>query len=781
MIGNLRTEVPLGGRYLLHDVIGRGAMGSVHRASVRDEFGPPGYAVKVMRPELASNPAVVARLWQESKVLTGLQDRHLVRVYDLVSDDENLAIVMELVHGADLRSQLGVAGTLPPEEAVELVAQVLQGLSALHAVGMVHSDVRPENILLDLSGQRPVAKLTDFGLSSLAQESLTRPSGLIRTAEFRAPELAADAPPSPSSDIYAAGVLLYELLAGRTPFVSSHPVAVLRRHEDSAPPAIPGLHRELAGMLDRMLAKQPADRPATAAAAASELRALAPKLHDLPAHPALPKGSLVKPNQDTATRVRLESGPDRVGAGETVARLAQPTAAKPAQPGPQSAGNLTRNSVIAGLLVLALAASAGLVWALRPTAQTAAEQLPTSTYAFAPQLREDGLTVTRTWTLSGTDFTDLTEELTVTNSNTSELRSHYDLVIPKEIAAKASAVDFTPAPSKVIAEDPVVRFDLSLNPAESRTITYRTTVDGQGRPEYRLSVWAVAYAEAASRYAVTAGDPQKAVTIRKLAVKPAKLSTTSGQTVKLRLSGKMSDGSAAPKVLLKQAKWRTSDGQVVSVANGRVRAISAGRAMVSAKLGNVSAKVVVNVKPPVVRAPASIRSQSPTLTPSFTLRPPRTSAPTQKPAPKPKATKAPKPTQTKKATSSQAPKAAPTSEAAKTSPTSEAAKTSATSAPQASPTTEVPKTSSTSASVTAAATSTSAKATTSTSAKATRTARPTPTRTATPRRTSTTATAAATKTSAAATKTSASSTATTTSTSSTATTSTSSAATASGS
>lgn len=778
MIGNLRTEVPLSGRYLLHDVIGRGAMGSVHRASVRDEFGPPGYAVKVMRPELASNPAVVARLWHESQVLTGLQDRHLVRVYDLVSDDENLAIVMELVHGTDLRSQLGVAGTLPPEEAVELVAQVLQGLSALHAVGMVHSDVRPENILLDLSGQRPVAKLTDFGLANLAPESLTRPSGLIRTAEYRAPELAADASASPSSDIYAAGILLYELLAGRTPFVSSHPVAVLRRHEDSAPPAIPGLHRELAGILDRMLAKQPADRPATAAAAASELRALAPKLHGLPAHPALPKGSLVKPSQDTATRVRLESDPDRVGAGETVARLAQPAAAKPAQPRPQSAGALTRNSVIAGLVALALVAGAGLVWALRPTAQTAAEQLPTSTYAFAPQLREDGLTVTRTWTLSGTDFTDLTEELTVTNSNTSELRSHYDLVIPKEIAAKASAVDFTPAPSKVIAEDPVVRFDLSLNPAESRTITYRTTVDGQGRPEYRLSVWAVAYAEAASRYAATAGDPQKAVTIRKLTVKPGKLSTTSGQTVKVRLSGKMSDGSAAPKVLLKQAKWRTSDGQVVSVANGRVRAISAGRATVSAKLGNVSAKVVVNVKPLVVRAPASIRSQSPTLTPSFTLRPPRTSPPAQKPAPKPKATKALKPKPTKKATNSSAPKAAPTSEAAKANPTSEAPKSSPTSeAPKPNPTSEAPKPNPTSASVTAAATSASATAAaTSASARATRTARPTPTRTATPRRTSTTPRATATKTSASATAA-----ATKTSTSATATTSTSSSGTASGS
>jgi len=149
------------------------------------------------------------------------------------------------VHGG-LRRYLRARGTLPPGEAVRLVCQLLQGLAAVHAAGVVHRDVKPENGLVSTARGQMGLKLTDFGVSRLSYgASLTKMTSLIGTPEDMAPELADHDTATPAVDLYSAGIVLYEMLAGRTPFAGGHPLAVLRRQVEQPPPPVPGVPAEL--------------------------------------------------------------------------------------------------------------------------------------------------------------------------------------------------------------------------------------------------------------------------------------------------------------------------------------------------------------------------------------------------------------------------------------------------------------------------------------------------------------------------------------------------------
>ena len=276
-------DQPLGSRYVLHDLLGRGAMGQVFAGSIRPAGEP--VAIKVLRPELVSDPEVVARFVQERTILMSIADPHVVRVIDLVVEGDTLAIVMELVQGCDLRRQLRARGTVPPAEAVQLAGQLLRGAAAVHAGGIVHRDIKPENVLVDASSGQPRLKLTDFGVARLSYgASLTKLSGLIGTPEYMAPELAEHSRATPAADVYSAGIVLYEMLCGRTPFAGGHPVAVLRRQADQALPVIPGVPADLWERIAWMLAKDPGSRPSSAAQAYA---ALAPLESSLVSRPAL--------------------------------------------------------------------------------------------------------------------------------------------------------------------------------------------------------------------------------------------------------------------------------------------------------------------------------------------------------------------------------------------------------------------------------------------------------------------------------------------------------------
>jgi serine/threonine protein kinase, bacterial len=273
----------LGSRYILHEALGCGAMGQVFAGSIRPTGEP--VAIKILRPEFVSDPEVVARFVQERTILMSIADPNVVRVIDLVVEGETLAIVMELVRGPDMRRQLRDRRTVPPAEALHLTGQLLRGMAAVHAAGIIHRDIKPENVLVDTSNGRPRLKLTDFGVARLSYgASLTKLSGVIGTPEYMAPELAEQNRATPAADVYSAGIVLYEMLCGRTPFAGGHPLAVLRRQVDQAPPVIPGAPAELWDRIAWMLAKDPGSRPVSAAEAYA---ALAPLESSLASWPAL--------------------------------------------------------------------------------------------------------------------------------------------------------------------------------------------------------------------------------------------------------------------------------------------------------------------------------------------------------------------------------------------------------------------------------------------------------------------------------------------------------------
>ncbi|WP_411575820.1 serine/threonine-protein kinase [Streptomyces mutabilis] len=269
----------IGSRYTAHQILGRGSAGTVWLGE-----GPEGpVAIKLLREDLASDQELVSRFVQERTALLGLEHPHVVSVRDLVVDGNDLALVMDLVRGTDLRTRLDRERRLAPEAAVAVVADVADGLAAAHAAGVVHRDVKPENVLLDMQGplgpggSHP-ALLTDFGVAKLIDTPRrTRATKIIGTPDYLAPEIVEGLPPRASVDIYALATVLYELLAGFTPFGGGHPGAVLRRHVTETVVPLPGIPDELWQLLVQCLAKAPASR-LRASELGARLRELLPML-----------------------------------------------------------------------------------------------------------------------------------------------------------------------------------------------------------------------------------------------------------------------------------------------------------------------------------------------------------------------------------------------------------------------------------------------------------------------------------------------------------------------
>lgn len=284
----------IGSRYTAHHILGRGSAGTVWLGE-----GPEGpVAIKLLREDLSADQELVERFVQERTALLGLEHPRVVAVRDLVVDGDDLGLVMDLVRGTDLRTRLDHERRLAPQVAVAIVADVAEALAAAHAAGVVHRDVKPENVLLDARGPAgpggaPPALLTDFGVAKLidaprrvarAPQNATaggRPKSVIGTPDYVAPELVEGLPPRAAVDIYALATVLYELLAGFTPFGGGHPGAVLRRHVTESVAPLPGVPDELWQLVHQCLAKAPASR-LRAAEMAARLHELLPVLAGLP-------------------------------------------------------------------------------------------------------------------------------------------------------------------------------------------------------------------------------------------------------------------------------------------------------------------------------------------------------------------------------------------------------------------------------------------------------------------------------------------------------------------
>ncbi|MGZ4493250.1 MAG: protein kinase domain-containing protein [Nocardioides sp.] len=278
----------LGSNYELVSLIGTGAMGEVWRALDRSTGGE--VAAKVLRSEYSNNPEIVGRFIQERSILLALDDPGIVAVRDLVVERDRLAIIMDLVEGQDLRGALRSAGTLPPALAARVTARILEALSAAHSQGALHRDVKPDNVLLTSAWESAApgsVRLSDFSIARLAQESTVQATGLLGTPEYMPPELFEHGTSSTASDVYAAGVVLYELLAGRTPFAGEGTAFTIGNRAVTVEPPRLAVPEPLWLLVTALLAKDPRRRPKAVDGAAALLE-LATALADVRTLPVQP-------------------------------------------------------------------------------------------------------------------------------------------------------------------------------------------------------------------------------------------------------------------------------------------------------------------------------------------------------------------------------------------------------------------------------------------------------------------------------------------------------------
>jgi serine/threonine-protein kinase len=253
----------LGDRYELQEPIGRGGMATIYRA-VDLRMGRV-VAVKILREVYSNDPKFVTRFQREARSASLLQHPNIVQVFDYGHSGETYYIVMEFIEGTDLRAYLKRQGRLTNERAIVIAHDVALGLGAAHKRGIVHRDVKPQNILLNDEG---LVKLTDFGIASVYKEAdaerLTTTGMTLGTVQYYAPEQAQGEVVTPSADIYALGIVMYEMLAGRTPFDGDTPVAVAMRHIQDLPDPPSRYNPNIAPMLERIilrcLEKDPRDR-----------------------------------------------------------------------------------------------------------------------------------------------------------------------------------------------------------------------------------------------------------------------------------------------------------------------------------------------------------------------------------------------------------------------------------------------------------------------------------------------------------------------------------------
>ncbi len=223
----------LGGRYEIQKMLGMGGMGAVYKA--RDMEVERVVGLKVIRPDLAGNPAILARFKQELVLARQVTHKNIIRIYDLNEADGVKFITMEFIEGEDLRSILTRQGKLSPEEAVGIILQVCAGLQAAHGEGVIHRDLKPSNIMRDPVGR---VVIMDFGLARTVQgDGMTQTGMMVGTMEYMSPEQAMGKELDARSDQFAVGLIFYEMLSGFVPFHAESAIASLvkRTQEPAAP------------------------------------------------------------------------------------------------------------------------------------------------------------------------------------------------------------------------------------------------------------------------------------------------------------------------------------------------------------------------------------------------------------------------------------------------------------------------------------------------------------------------------------------------------------------
>ncbi len=334
----MQTRV-LNGRYRLDEPIGEGGMAVVYRGY--DLVLDRPVAIKVLRGQFAADASFLRRFEREAQAAARLSHPNIVSVYDVGRDDGTRYIVMEYVPGKTLKQLILEHAPFSLDEAIHIVRQVAAALDYAHQHGLVHRDIKPQNILVD---ERGFVKVTDFGIAKgLTDVSLTEAGFGMGTVHYVSPEQARGEPATPASDIYALGVVLYEMLTGRLPFDADNPIGLAMQHVHEAPPPPrqfnPNIPPAVEAIILRALAKDPRQRFPTAGALAQALthwRQYVPG-----STPAPPRGGM----------------PPRVPAGRARARGTPPPAVPSSRAGDIGCATwLVGSAILVGIVALVVLA-----------------------------------------------------------------------------------------------------------------------------------------------------------------------------------------------------------------------------------------------------------------------------------------------------------------------------------------------------------------------------------------------------------------------------------------
>src|ERR671919_1096831 len=247
----------IGERFRLEEKVGSGGMSSVYRA-----FDPTlerRVAIKMMHRDISSDPAQLERFRREARAVAQLNHPHVVTVIDAGEDEGAPYIVFEYVEGETLKERIRRLGRLPIDEAIAYAIEIGRALECAHAHKLVHRDVKPQNVLIDLDGR---AKVTDFGIArSLESKGLTATGRVLGTTDYVSPEQAMGENVDERSDVYSLGVVLYEMLTGEVPFRAESQVAVAMKHVNQPLPDVqtrrPEVSASVAAVIDRATTKDP--------------------------------------------------------------------------------------------------------------------------------------------------------------------------------------------------------------------------------------------------------------------------------------------------------------------------------------------------------------------------------------------------------------------------------------------------------------------------------------------------------------------------------------------
>lgn len=313
-------------RYKLIDERGRGSFATVYVA--RDTKDNRIYAVKVMHIELSNDGDLLARFQREAHILQGLSDPHIVRIVDYGEDNSMHFIVMDYVDGQNLKYHTLTHGSLEPSRALNYAQQIAEGLDTAFKHGVVHRDIKPQNILINTKG---VVKITDFGLArSRETVTLTQSNVFMGTAYYISPEQAESGRSADTrSDLYSVAAVLFEMLAGNPPFEGDTAVDIVMKHMNEKVPSICRLRPELPGDMDvflrKAMAKSPNDRYSTPRDFIAALEQLQQLLPPMPTHP-------VEPGAELKPEAKAGAGPGKpIAAPQKQARIIVLSSGQPIQ------------------------------------------------------------------------------------------------------------------------------------------------------------------------------------------------------------------------------------------------------------------------------------------------------------------------------------------------------------------------------------------------------------------------------------------------------------------